>query len=352
MPDDAEAGDDSVNEQTTNEPPGLDPSEQHHAQMKNKAEADACLVRWHQDMPELQSAYRPSGRVPAQAVVAMTLGALIGIISATLTALGIGALSVLLLSGVAWILQQMKPRGKALVAVFLGACVALVGGYALMYALVGLIAARSTTGMGQRLGKLRSPVAAAIFSILAVAASLMLLHVAQENVAQRCDPGIFLRGQVRGMQLHWLARGLEIGGAILAVCVAGWQASRMIRSRKFCDSCELFMVETKLPEVGLGGLRILTAAVNAGELEAVYYLLEDPPPGKEGKAVIYHCPNCGEGFLEAHAQFHASWTKPDGNKDSKETSWLTGSVPVGEKDVERLQTLAAAQGRNLYEPEA
>ncbi len=323
--------------------PGFDPSEQHDPQMQNKGAADACLVRWRSDMPEMPSAYRPSGRVPAQAVVAMTLGALIGTIGATLTAVGIGALTVQLLSGIAWIMQRMKPKGKALVAVFLGGSVALVGGYALMYALVGLVAARCTTGVGQRLGKLRSPAAAAIFSILAVAASLMLLHAVQQNLSQWCDPGIFLRGQVRGMRLHWLLRGLEIAGAVLAVSVAGWQASRMIRSRKFCDSCELFMVESDLPEVGLGGLRILTAAANAGELEAVYYLFEDPPAGKEGKTALYYCPNCGEGFLETHAQFSASWTKPDGNKDTKETSWMTGSVPLGEKDVERMRAFIATE---------
>jgi hypothetical protein len=329
----------TVSAEDADEPPGLDPSEQHNPQMHNKDAADACLERWRSDMPQMPSTYRPSGRVPAQAVVAMALGALIGVVGATLTALGIGALTVQLLSGIAWVMQRMKPKGKALVAVFGGGCVALVGGYALMYALVGLIAARCTTGVGQRLGKLRSPAAAAVFSILAVAVSLMLLHAVQQNFSQWCDPGIFLRGQVRGMRLHWLVRVLEIAGAILAVTVAGWQASGMIRSRKFCDSCELFMVETDLPEVGLGGLRILTAAVNASELEAVHYLFEEPPAGKEGKAVLFQCPNCGEGFLETHAQFHASWTRPDGNKGSKETSWMTGSVPLAEKEIESLKEL-------------
>ena len=78
-------------------------------------------------------------------------------------------------------------------------------------------------------------------------------------------------------------------------------------------------------------------AVNAGAVEAVSYVFDDPHPGKEGKAVLFHCSLCGEGFLETHAQFHASWTKDDGKSETKETSWMTGSAPRGEKEVEMLR---------------
>jgi hypothetical protein len=181
---------------------------------------------------------------------------------------------------------------------------------------------------------------AAVFSIVAVAVSLTLLHVGRQHFGQWCDPGNFLRDhrkQLGGDWVHWLVRGLEIAGAALAVFVASVQASRMVRSKKFCETCELFMEESELPEVGLGGLHILTAAASAGEVEAVSYLFDDPPPGKEGKAVLFHCPICGEGFLETHAQFHASWTKEDGKTETKVTSWMTASVPLGEKEVELLR---------------
>src|SRR4029077_2158540 len=114
----------------------------------------------------------------------------------------------------------------------------------------GLIAAHCTTAVGQRLGKMRSPSAAAIFSILAVAVSLVLLHVAQQQFGEWCDPGNFLHKHLRGDWVHWLVRGLEIAGAGLAVVVAGYHGSSMVESRKFCESCELFMEESALPEVG------------------------------------------------------------------------------------------------------
>jgi hypothetical protein len=338
MPEDAERDINPQSEGKAVEAPGLDPSEQHHPQMSCKAAAIACLEGWLCDMPKVDSAYRPSGQVPAQSLVAMALGAGLGVLGATLAAVGIGALSVLLLSGFAWLIQRMgKVRGKAFVLIFLGGCTVLLGGYAIMYVAVGVIAARCTTGLGLRMGKMRSPSAAAVFSIVAVAVSMILLHVCQQQFGQWCDPGNFLRGHLRGGWVHWLVRGLEIAGAIVAVCVAGSQASSMVRTGKFCETCELFMAESKLPEVGLGGLRILTAAVNAVEMEAVGYVFDEPPAGNEGKTLLFHCPNCGEGFLETHAQFHASWTKEDGNTETKDASWMTASAALGEKDVERLR---------------
>jgi hypothetical protein len=321
-------------------PAGLDPAEEHHPQMPGKEAANACLASWQHDMPEAESAYQPSGRVPASALVAMGIGAGLGVIAATAVAVGIGALTVVLLGGFAWLTKRVKLRGKLFALVFLGGCSVLLGGYAVLYGAVGFITARFTTGFGQRMGKLRSAAGAAIFSITAVAISLGLLHVAQQEFGQWCDPGNFLRDHRRdlgGDWVSWLVRGLEIAGATVAVTVASIQASKMVRAKKFCETCELFMEEVELPEVGLGGLRILTAAATAGEVEAVSYLFDDPPPGKEGKALLFHCPLCGEGYLETHAQFHASWTKDDGKTETKETSWMTGSTVLGENEVEMLR---------------
>src|SRR5579859_5417545 len=75
-------------------PPGLDPAEQHDPNMKSKEAAESCLSRWQSDMPQAESAYQPSGQVPAPALLAMALGAGLGIVGATLVALGVGALTV------------------------------------------------------------------------------------------------------------------------------------------------------------------------------------------------------------------------------------------------------------------
>jgi hypothetical protein len=324
---------DSADQGEGGDAPGLDLTEQHNPQMNNKGEANACLERWQRDMPAVTSAYEPSGNVPTTALMAMTLGASIGVIGATLAALGIGAVTMGILNGVAWVMQW-KVKGKLLVLVFGVGCTALLAGYAVMYVLVGMITASCTTRVGQRLGKNRSTAAAAIVSIAATGVSLALLQVCNQSFGEWCDPGVYLRTHLRWGRVEWLVRGLEIAGAIVAVCIAGSRASDIVKAKKFCENCELFMEESTLPEVGLGGLRILTAALNAGEVEAAAYLLDDPPAGQEGKAVLFSCPMCGEAFLEVHAQFHATWTKEDKTTDSNEQSWMTASVPLRDKESE------------------
>jgi hypothetical protein len=320
--------------------PMLDPAERHNPHLGSKEVALACLARWKDDMPEVESAYQPSGRMPAHAGIAMVLGAGIGVLAGTLAALVIGAVTMGVLRGVKWALQGMgKVGGKGPTMIFLVGCAALLAGYAALYVVVGVVTARCTTYVGQRVGKNRSAAAASSISIVAVGVCLMVLYLIRQEFFPWCDPGDFLRHLNWGWT-DWLARGLEIAGASLAVALAASQASKMVQAKKFCESCELFMEESALPEVGLGGLRILTTAVQAGEMEAVSCLFDEPPAGIEGKAVLFHCPLCSEGFLEVHAHFHASWPKDEKSNESKEESWMTASEMLSEKEVELLRPFA------------
>jgi hypothetical protein len=309
---------------------GIDLDEAHEPKVADKSEAKRLLQRWQEDMPEVASAYQPSGRLPSAAVLCLTVGVPLGSLGGALLWLVVAALTTALLFGIAFLIGWMANAcGRVVCAiVLLGILVGLIG-YGLSYGGLGWASAGITTGLG-KLGKNRNPRAALVASAGSALLAVVLISLSLDGML-----GWLGVDRGPGTWVDWAVLAAQVLGSLLAVCVAGYTGRDMVRSSKFCEECEEFMTEKPLPEVGLGRLAALTLALKERDLDAVSDLLH-APSGKDGKPALFRCTRCGRGYVEVTAQFKATWTKGDENEE-KEESWLTASVELDEQEMERFR---------------
>jgi hypothetical protein len=311
---------------------GVDLEETHQPAVTGKAEANRQLERWKEEMPEGDSAYKPSGRLPTGGVLTLGLGAVLGAPGGALAGLILGAITTALLFGIAWVIDWMAGAcGKVFCIVVIAAIAVGLIGYGLTFAAIGGLAGLITTSLGMA-GKNRNTLAAVLFSIASAIAGLVLFFFASGWIVSWFVGEQAAQGGGGNEWAEWVALAVQVLGSLLAVVVAAVVGRDIIRSNKFCEVCEEYMAEKPLPEVGLGGLKALTHALRERDLDAAADLLS-APEGKEGKPVLFHCERCGRGFLEVTAQFKATWKKGKEDED-KETSWLSASVELDEREME------------------
>jgi hypothetical protein len=308
---------------------GIDLDETHERQVSDSGRADRELKRWKEDLPEAKQAYEASGKMPAGAMVFLGGGALAGAVAGPGAFLGVAGLTTLAVWLVYLLIAAMGEFcGKIpCIVVILAFIVGLVG-YGAAFALMGYVAAVCTTWVG-KLAKNRSPGAGSLFSFFSAVAGLAVLAVG----AYYFNETQFRQPVPAWGQMDWSQKGIVAAvvlGALVAIIAAaavGWDS---VQSAKFCEGCERFMETTELKGMRLGRLKGFARAVRDKELRHAADLI-DGPLGQDGVAQLFHCPGCGCGYLDVHAQFNATWKGSEGD-ESKAEKWLVASVALTEKE--------------------
>src|SRR5262249_1002234 len=144
---------------------GIDVDEEHFESVSSEDAAERRYQEWREDMPEVQSAYQPSGKLPVGGVVGLGLGTPVGAAGGGPLLLSPGGLFYARTLGIPPLIEWMAQTcGRVFCVLYLLVfLIALLGG-GLAFAVHGWVAAMLTTGAGIA-GKNRNVPAAVVASV-------------------------------------------------------------------------------------------------------------------------------------------------------------------------------------------
>jgi hypothetical protein len=311
---------------------GIDPTEQHEEQVPGKTQAKRRLDEWHEEMPEVPSAYQPSGKMPTGGLIALIFGSVVGGIGGALAFLVVVGITLALTLGLAALMGWMAETcGRVLcILVILAIAIAVIGA-GVSYGVLGWASAAITTGAGM-IGKNRNTTAAVVFSIVSAILALAASHFTLTWMGGWLLEMLDLAGET---WVNWVFLGSEGLGSVIALLVAAFSGRSMIHESKFCEECEEYMEEEKKRGLHLGATKAVVQALREGEFDAAADLM-DSPEGKCGVPTLYWCAKCNQGYLEVQAKFKCTWTKGDDNEDLEE-DWLAASAALDPDAVDRFR---------------
>ena len=306
---------------------GIDLHESSEPEVMSAADATSRLRECQAAMPTVPSAYQPSGALPAPALIAMTLGAVVGVVLAALTVTSTGIVAfvaIRILIAIASAVPYLIVRAILGLFVFVVAVLPFMAG--------GWVAARTTTLFG-RWGKNRNTLAAQILSVLpaglavAIVGSLFYVFGGDWQDLWGLNPA-----DNPSVGLVYVTAA--VFADVVAMSVAGVVAGKRVLAEKFCEDCAQFMSRLKVKSLRRGALLAMSRAVKERNTEAAISLLYCEA-GKEGTVELYRCPQCWKGFVEVTAHFVAHWQGEQG-KEKKEESWLVASQELPAAEMERF----------------
>lgn len=298
------------------------------------AVADETAANAHHDairrrLPEIPSAYQPSGKLPIGGLVALLGGGVLATVAASLTGVVVAAISLALFALMAFVIAVVAACGfVACILLVWGLGTAVVGGAATFGGL-GWVAGAVTAWFG-KLGKSRNATAAVVVGFVATfvawAAVAALMPVAATLVPPSTED-FSVGGLVHLFgDYGWVHAGVLLLGLLFALVMAWVGAHDSVVAQKFCEPCDAYMTRKLLPGQSFeAGERILDA-LDAGDGDAAAAVLARES-GLDLEPRLHACPKCGAGFLEAHAWTRARWTGPKGEQTS-EREWLALSRPL------------------------
>jgi hypothetical protein len=279
----------------------------------------AALGEWRTAMPEVPSAYRPSGALPVSALTSMTLGAGVGTGLTTLVVLAGGSLAlvvIFLLMALMAIVHYILVNAMLGLLAFIAAVLPFIAG--------GWVAARTTTLFG-RWAKNRNATVAQTLSVgsagVSVGVAAGLFYVFGSSWTDK--PGVGL--------VYWCG---ALFAAAIAMGVAGVVAGKHVLAQKFCEDCKVFMGKLNVKSLRLGALKAIRYAITEHNTEAAVSLLQ-AEAGHDGTVALFTCPHCFKGFVEVTAHFKARWRGNHGS-ETKQESWLVASLELPAAEMERF----------------
>jgi hypothetical protein len=312
---------------------GIDLNETFGGTVPSQRQADALRM----EMPEVGTAYHPSGELPTTALLLLLLGSVVGCVGGAIAGALIASAGLALSAVLFPALRDIA--GLVHIVCFGIPFIAL----ALAFAVTGLVSALCTTQFGQW-GRNRNIAAAVWLAALASTVPVIALAAYYRPLDKLfTDGGLppFLNSPFLWL---WLSLPFfivsSLVGLVLASAVAGFCAAYRVAAVKFCESCQSTMGSCS-KTLSLGRLRALVRALRKGRMDVVESLLHGPP-GWEGKVHLYSCAACSCGYLEVTAQHQArsEGGGPYGSHPIELTnSWLVVSCELNASDVERVRSL-------------
>ncbi len=309
-----------------------------------KSEATRQLKDLRREMPEVASAYVPSGRLTPQALIVVPLGAILSI------PIGLAAGAAVWVLGN--LLFQLLAYGFSLLVLACGivACgvpflMVIVAGMAILlrYGVVGGVAGKLVGYLGKRTrNRNRQLAGIASFAAAAVAAFLMV------PLMSSLDLGIFPKDKLwQELQEHvpmtvsiiiTALMGWDGGGALFAVvrwigiviagAAGGASGSSAVEQQKFCEQCDTYMKDEMLDSFGWGHAALYAALHGTGDAYRLPQLKTGSGIGGECEARIFWCPHCDEGYAETTAKYEWEMQDEDGNFPRVTDTWLLSSLKL------------------------
>jgi hypothetical protein len=320
---------------------GIDLNERLAGRVATEKEATGQLREWQQEIPEVKSAYQPSGALSAGAVLFLLLGSLLSGVAGLVAIALLGSVTVALAAVLPFPGPFPGAIGHLYVPFVLCICAAplLAASY-----VIGRVSAGCTTRLGER-GQNRNLRAAVLFSVLG---SILPVVVAWSCYYHYLGSALMLENRAirlpvaLGLLSFLVVHFSAIVGLVIAPIVAGRAAAKRVRSAMFCEGCHSFMRVIGPKYLSLGCLRALALALRKGKIDVVGSLLYGPS-GREGQVRLYACRSCLRGYLEVLATYHAEWVGEVYAYHSRSTqtlcldkTWIAGSSELAAAEVQRL----------------
>ncbi|HUU43774.1 MAG TPA: hypothetical protein VMX57_08340 [Planctomycetota bacterium] len=328
----------------------IDLKQTQSASYADKQTADAEVLRIKGMLPEVVSAYSPSGRLPGSAFALLVVGGVLGIPAGAIAGtviLGLTLLAVLLLvlvigalsegCGVIWCLPVF-------VLIIVG-----LGGYAVTYIGVGAAAAACVAGMG-RLGKNRNVPITIVLALVSAFLAIIVFRFPLGMLASLASDseGDLAEGADAFLEMGPLAWIFLVVGLVIALVAAAMIAKLMVEGAKFCEDCEEYMEHWDLKNVTLGGAVVLVDALRSSDLAAAVDVLATSA-GQDAAPKLFACPRCGRGYVELTFNFSGKYSTGEGanrQENTLEQSWLTNSQPLTPQQVLLFRPHVTQKGKS------
>lgn len=309
----------------------IDVDEIVHRQYDEASDVDRAVEAIKAGLPEVESAYVPSGILPAEAMFWMILGTIFGVPAGIL-----GAIVVLVVGGIICGLLIGLTVLLAACVIWIGAIV-LLAVFALLtlffqYVVAGLCSGYVVARMSQ-FGKNRNM---GLTSVMAVISVIVAVYLVTLPILMP-DPWLPVlarlginRNNLPGPWAYWTLTSI---GVLVAGFVSGITAAACIGTRKFCEECELWMTFRELGRLPLGALRLVPYAIKERHftrLAQIYREFE----GNDSKSTLFHCPSCGVGYFDAEFEVEFKYDEDD----ESHQQWLVASCGLEPDDVRVLET--------------
>jgi hypothetical protein len=316
---------------------GIDLNERFGEAVPSQKQVDALRM----EMPEVESAYQPSGALPASAVLLLLLGSVVGCVGGAIAGTVIAGAG-LALSG-ALVHANSGFSGLAIlhalivIAALLGALLAM-----------GYVSAWCTTQFGQW-GKNRNIVVAMVLAVLASVVPVFCacgcyFRFGAEPLLNK----LVMDHRLSPLLWVWLWEpGFVISavfGALIAALTAGGVAAYRVQAVKFCESRQTSMGSCS-KTLSLGCVRAFVRALRKVRMDVAESLLQGAS-GWEGEACLYFCPSCSRGYLEVTVKHKVRVEGGSPYVLPREVieSCLVVSRELNANDVERLRPLLERDG--------
>lgn len=307
---------------------------------KTKGSANTRLIQWKRQLSKVESVYKPSGSLPAPAILSMAGGLPVAITAAVLCEATVSVASAAVIGLI--IIGNML--GIVLgfiyfilvILLFIGTVLAL----AAPFWAGGWGASKAIHWFG-RWGKNRSPNGSGAFAAGAAAASVPIFGLLFALLLKPTVDSWELLGIPQTAQdiIYLVIGGFGIGVAAWS----GWHYGKLnVVGDKFCETCDFYMKRERLKMLNAEALRVIVHALKNEQHDLAFDALE-LPADKLGELLLFYCPSCSAGYAEAHAHFKATYyeKKPGhffgiGTRQAKETlneEWLAASVNLNEEQV-------------------
>jgi hypothetical protein len=203
------------------------------------------------------------------------------------------------------------------VYIFVGFCCLAVPWY-----LLGMTTAWSTTAIG-KLGKNRNVKVAALLSSISGILSLTILWLLAHRIYESSIPAI-------PTGIVWVVLViiglLVIGGAITGAFI-------IVKSEKFCETCELYMRTLPTNPLSFGSIKAMAKALKEDKVNEAADLLHISSGDDGGKLQLFTCPRCECGYVELTAKIKVSW-----NGGQKEESWLVSLRAITTEETAKFRS--------------
>ena len=309
----------------------IDTGEVVQRQLADESDVERAVKQFQAELPEVDSAYVPSGILPAEAMFWMILGTILGVpvgMLGAIVVLAVGGVICGLLVGLTVLLAACVIWIGAIFLLAIVAFVTVVGQYVAAGICSGYVVARmSQLGKNRNVGM--TSVMAAISAVAAVYLITLPLLMPDPWLPHLAQLGIN-RNDIPGPWAYWT---LATIGAAIAGFVGILTAAGCIGTRKFCEACELWMTVRELRKLPLGALRLVPHVVKERHFTRLAQIYREFK-GRDSQSFLFYCPSCGIGYFDA--EFEAEFKYDEDDEDYQQ--WLVASCSLEPDDVRILET--------------
>lgn len=314
---------------------------------RDEADATALLADHKRRLPEVKSAYVPSGAMPISAIFWNLVGGAIAIPASAIAGAVLAGLSLLLAVAMGLLIALVAACGFVVwITVIIEIIIVLAGGI-IAFGGMGMATGWIVAQVGGRMGKNRNKLAA-----MAVAVPSTLISVAMMGVVPQVALGFVgppdpssdfaVSSLVHTIaEFGWIQITVWIVGALIAIVGAAYFSGDEVARLKFCEPCNDHMVEAPLNGTSFEVGAWVFAQVHSGDVFSVIQYMSGPT-GIDIEHRLHRCPGCGTGFMESRAHLRTHWTE-NGSTTERHNDWMCFSIPLRSDQTQALSTCIAKE---------